>query len=131
VLEAGFGGFDGWEAGEVLVDAGGGEESPHAVGDADESDLAAFTGLRDVEIDNDAEAGGVHVFERGTVEDEKVGVDGLQLRLELEDMAQGEGSVQGKDGAAWIRCGVKGVVEAILRHPLRIETPAQAKVNIR
>jgi hypothetical protein len=129
-LEAGFGGFQGGEAGEILVDAGGGEEGPDAVGDAHEGDLSPLVGLRDVEVDDDAEAGGVHVLERGAVEDDEVGVEGLQLGLESEDVAKSEGSLQGKDGAARIRRGVEGVVEVVLGHPLSIGNLEGAKVNI-
>ena len=81
------------EAREELVDAGGGKQSPDAVGDADEGDFAVLIGLRDVEVDDDAETGGVHVLERGAVDDEEVGVHGLQLRLQGENVAQGERSL--------------------------------------
>ncbi len=55
----------------------------------------------------DAEAGGIHVLELCTVDDEEVGVDGLELGLQGEDMAQGERSPEGENGAAGIRGGVK------------------------
>jgi hypothetical protein len=129
-LEAVLGGFYGGEAGEELIDAGGCEEGPDAVGDADEGDLCPFVGLRDIEVDEDAEAGGVHVLERGAVEDEEVGFEGLQLGLESEDVAQGKGSLQGEDGAARIRRGAEGVVEVVLGHPLSIGNLERAQVNI-
>ena len=90
----------------------------------------ALVGLRDVEVDENAETGGVHVLEGGAVDDEEVGVDGLQLGLQGEDMAQSECSLQGENGAAGIRRGLKRVVELILGHPLSIEILVGAQVNI-
>jgi len=129
-LEAGLCLFYGREAGKELVYARGGEESPDAVGDTDEGDLAVFVGLRDVEVDDDAEAGGVHVFEGGAVDDEEVGVHGLQLGLQDKDVAQGERSLQGENGAAGIRSGTKRIVKLILGHLVRIEILVGAQVNI-
>jgi hypothetical protein len=125
-LEAGLCLFYGREAGKELVYARGGEESPDAVGDANEDDLATAVGLRDVEVDDDAETGRVHVLEPGAVDDEEVSVNRLQLGLQGEDMAQGERSPEGQNGAAGIRRGAKRVVELILGHPLRIEIPMGA-----
>ncbi len=92
VLEAALGLFHGREARKVLVDSGGAEDSPDAVGDTDEGDLAALVGLGDVEVDEDAEPGRVHVLEFGAVDDEEVSVNGLQFGLQGEDMTQGERS---------------------------------------
>jgi len=106
-LEAALSLFYAREAGEELIYASGIEERPDAVGDTDEGDLATLVGLRDIEVDDNAETGRVHVLERGAVDDEKVGVYGLQLGLQSEDVAQGERSLQRENGAAGIRSGMK------------------------
>jgi len=129
-LEAALGLFYGGEAREELVHASGLEECPDAVGDADEGDLATLVGLRDVKVDEHAETGRVHVLERGAVDDEEVGVHGLQLGLQDKDVAQGERSLQGENGAAGIRSGTKRIVKLILGHLVRIEILVGAQVNI-
>ena len=120
-LQALLGGFQRGEAGKELIDAGGAEEGPDAFGDADDGDLAAFVGLGDVGVDDDAEAGGVHVFEVGAVDDEEVGVDFVEFGLELENVGEGECAFESEHGAAGISGGLEGVVELVHGHPPRIE----------
>ncbi len=90
---------------------------PRRVGDVDEGDLAAVVGLGDIKVHEDAQAGGVYLLEGRAVHDEEVSVAGLQLRLKSEDVAQGERTVEGENGAARICSGAEGVVELILAPP--------------
>lgn len=122
-LKTGFGGFQRGEPGKELIDASGIEKGPDAFGDADDSYFVAFVGLGYVRIDDDAEASGVHVLEIGAVENEEVGVNCVELGLQLEDVKEGESTAEGEHGAAGICGGPEGVVELVLGHPLRIETP--------
>jgi hypothetical protein len=92
------------------------DEGADAVAGADEEELAVMALRADVVVHDDAESGRVHVGDLGEVEDEAGGTLGTELGLKVEDVAEGQRTVQGEDRDAFPGAVRGGVGERLIGH---------------
>ena len=98
------------------IDPGHLEERTDAFVDTDEDQAAAVTLGGDECVHQYAQTGGIHVGDCGEIDDEALRCKRSNFGLELEYIAQGEGTIELQDGDAGSRSRCDCVGESLVEH---------------
>lgn len=98
-------GFEGGDDGEEGIDASHVQQCRDARGWSDEDEAGAVGLAAAVEVDNFADAGGVHEGDAGDIEDGEEGVILAEFGAEGAQIAEDERAVQAENATGWLGDG--------------------------
>ncbi len=108
--------LDGGENGEDFVDSADFEERHNSRTDAGERQAAARFFGRDVVVEQEAEASRVHIRHVGHVDNQSGGLEGAEVVLKAEEVAEGDGAVELEHELSFARPIMRGVGQFSVEH---------------